>query len=266
MGSMTQYTEQKVLNHILKTASYTPPTTVYVGLSNTLPTQAGGNWTETVYTNYARQACAFGAASARAIANSGLITFPACGATGDTVDYFGIWDNAAVGSGNLLAFGTLASSKVIVSGNTPSFAAGQIAASFNASASTGGGFTTMLDTILNWLFAGGAFAQPTNVAIDLSTSTPTDGGPNITVPSGNNYAAVDFNTWNAASAGNPTTVTNNGTIAFPSPSGSWGTITYVVVSLNSVSTPFMYAQVTSQTVGSGDTVEFLTGELELTLL
>ena len=35
--------EQALLNHILTDSTYTPPTTLYIGLSSTTPTDAGGN-------------------------------------------------------------------------------------------------------------------------------------------------------------------------------------------------------------------------------
>ncbi len=76
----------------------------------------------------------------------------------------------------------------------------------------------------------------------------------ITEPSGNNYAQVEFDTWNAAS-GNPEAATNNGAITMPTPSGSWGLITYSVLYLDT--TPAARATVTNQTPDNGDTVEWL---------
>ena len=37
MGQLTNFTEKKVLDHILKMASYSPPATVYLGLSTADP-------------------------------------------------------------------------------------------------------------------------------------------------------------------------------------------------------------------------------------
>jgi hypothetical protein len=256
-NSLTEYTEKKVLDHCLKVASYSPPATVYVGLSTADPTINGSGWTDPTYTGYGRQVIPFGAASARTITQNALVTFSACTGGSSTVGWYGLWD-ASTG-GNLLAYGVLSPSKNIVSGNTPSIASGQCAVSFSA----GGIFTPISNTILNWLFAAGTFAQPTNVKIGLSTTIPTDGGPNITEPSGNNYAEVVLNTWNAAALGVPTSTSNNGNIVFGSPSGSWGTIVYGQVYLDT--SPFVYVDTVDQAVGTGDTVEFLSGQLGITL-
>jgi len=335
MGYFTNYLEKKVIDHCLKTTAYNPPGPIYLGLFSATPNYAGGG-TEVIYTNYARQPIYFGTAAARSIAQSGIVTFPQCGATGDTAAYWGLFD--ALTSGNLLAYGSLSASQGIVSGNTPSVASGQVTVSFNA----GVIFTTIADTILAWLFAGswtiaysggtgsqpspgatvtgnssgatatlisvtgtwassgtlylagksGAFtngeqlnitggvhctnaqgtpydavstlAQATNVKAGLSTSTPTDAGGNITEPS-NGYAQVSFNTWNAASpVSNVETATNNGAIVFsPGPTGSWGTITYGILYLDT--TPFVYAAVTNQSPQNGDTVEWLTTAFTISL-
>jgi hypothetical protein len=146
-----------------------------------------------------------------------------------------------------------------VAGNTPSVASGQVTVSFNA----GGVFTPLANSILDWLFRAQALAQPTNVKIALSTTIPTDGGPNITEPSGNNYGQVTFNTWNACTLASPGLADNNGDITFGAPSGSWGTIVYGVVYLDT--NPFVYVDVTDQAVGAGDTVKFLSGALDITL-
>lgn len=256
MGSLSDYAEKKVLDHVLKVASYSPPATIYLGLSTADPLDAGSGWADPTYTGYARKSIAFGAASARAITQNALVTFDPCTAGSSVVTHWGLWD--ALTGGNLLAHGTLAASKTVVAGNTPSVASGQASVSFNAGAI----FTAIANTVLDWLFRAQALAQPTNVKIALSTTIPTDGGPNITEPSGNNYAQVTLNTWNATTLGTGL-ADNNGDIVFGAPSGSWGTIVHGVVYLDT--TPFAYLDVTDQAVGSGDTVKFLSGALDITL-
>ena len=249
MGQLTNYTEKKVLDHILKTASYSPPATVYLGLSTADPTHDGSGWTDPTYTGYARKALTMGAAAARAITQSGAVNFDPCTVGSSTVGWWGLWDNST--GGNLLAYGALSVAKGIVVGNTPSVASGQVSVSFTA----GVIFTGLADSILDWLFRAQSLSQPTHVKIALSTSTPADAGTGITEPSGNNYAQVSFDTWNAAT-GNPEAATNNGAITMPTPSGSWGLITYAVLYLDT--TPAFYGTVTNQTPDNGDTVEWLT--------
>jgi hypothetical protein len=257
---LTQFTQKKVLDHLLKTASYTPPAgaALALGLSTADPTDDGTGWANPTYTGYARKNIVFAAASGRSIAQTGVVTFDPCTVGSGIITHWGLWDQIAVG-GNLLAYGSLSAPKTVVAGNTPSVASGQVTVTFNA----GGVFTAISTTILDWLFRAQALAQPTNVKIALSTTIPTDAGPNITEPSGNNYAQVTLNTWNAASLATPGLVDNNGDIVFGAPSGSWGTIVHGVVYLDT--NPFVYLDVVDQAVGVGDTVKFLSGTLDITL-
>ena len=255
MGQLANFAEKKILDHLLKTASYSPPATVYLGLSTADPTHDGSGWAPPTYTGYARKAITFAAAGSRAIAQTGAVAFDACSGGSSTVTHWGLWDNST--GGNLLAYGALPVQKNIVSGNTPSVASGQVTVSFSA----GAVFTALVNSILDWLFRAQTLAQPTHVKVGLSTSTPADGGTNITEPS-NGYAQVNFDTWNAAT-GNPEAATNNGTITMPTPSGSWGTITYGVVYLDT--TKAFYATVPSQTPDNGDTVEWLDTQFSISI-
>ena len=90
---------------------------------------------------------------------------------------------------------------------------------------TGVLFNDTENQMLEWEFSGGAFAQPTNLFFEASTTTPAEDGTNITLPVGNNYSGVIHNAWNAA-VGRAST--NNGDITFPTPSGPWGNITHIV--------------------------------------
>jgi len=87
-------------------------------------------------------------------------------------------------------------------------------------------------------------------------------------PSTNNYARVavtnNSTNWPAASGESK----SNGTaINFPTPSGTWGTLTYFFISDSaSGNTNTMgYGTITSITPGSGDTVKFNIGGLTVTL-
>jgi hypothetical protein len=275
MGSLTQFLDVEILNRVFNGTAYTPPSTVYIGLSSTQPTQVGGSspagWTETVYTNYARQAISFGAAASRSIAQSALVTFPTCGATGDTVDYWGLFD-ASTG-GNLLAFGQLAASKNIVSGNVPSIASGQVTVSVSASGSSGGWMTSFVDTLLNWLFAAGSLAAYSTICLDLAVNSATpaqmDAGTTYALVSGNNYSEETTTSWTTAttqSAGTPASLSNNSLVSFPAPSGSWGTITFGIASYNSSAVPIAWIAVTNQAVTSGDTAEFTANQFVITAL
>ena len=81
--------------------------------------------------------------------------------------------------------------------------------------------------VLNHIFKAGAFASPT-VYVSLHTADPTDAGTGTEV-SGGSYARVATATSDWASAvvsGNGYITTNAGVITFPSPTATWGTVTY----------------------------------------
>lgn len=62
----------------------------------------------------------------------------------------------------------------------------------------------------------------------LSTADPTDDGSGLAEPSGNAYARVEVPSsyWNSSSGGSST---NSSAITFPTATGSWGTVTHIVL-------------------------------------
>jgi hypothetical protein len=123
-GSFSDYLENELLDHVLKVGAYTQPTNIYVALFTVAPTDAGGG-TEVSGGSYARVQCnTWDAASGGASANTGAITFPQATANWGTVVAFALFD--AVSGGNMLAWGDLAVSKAVDSGDTAEFAAGDL--------------------------------------------------------------------------------------------------------------------------------------------
>ena len=114
MSAMSDYLENEILDHILATASYTAPATVYVGLS-TGSFGDDNSGTELTGSGYSRVAASFGAAASGTASNDAAIEFSA--ATGDwgTVSHFGIFDAST--AGNLLIHGSFTASKVIATGD-----------------------------------------------------------------------------------------------------------------------------------------------------
>jgi len=126
MGSFADYLENKLLDHIVGKTAFTMPT-CYVGLSTADPLDTGAGLAEPSGGSYARVATAGGdwnAAAAGAIDNANDITFPE--ATGDwgTITHFALFDAAT--AGNMLAHGSLTTSKHIESGEVAKFAAGDL--------------------------------------------------------------------------------------------------------------------------------------------
>lgn len=133
MAGFVDSVERALLDHFLTDSAYTPPTTMYIGLSTTTPTEAAGNFTEPSTGSYARVSTAaadWGAATGTAPAtksNTATKTFPTATADwsgGSNMTHFGLFDAST--SGNLLAFGALTTAKPVLNGDTASFAASSL--------------------------------------------------------------------------------------------------------------------------------------------
>ena len=119
-GSLSNYAENKVLDHVLGTTAFTKPTT-YVALFTVAPTDSTAG-TEVTGGSYARVAGVFDASVGGASSNTGNLDFtamPAC-----TVVAVGILDNST--GGNLLVHGTLTANKTLDAGDTLRVAAGDL--------------------------------------------------------------------------------------------------------------------------------------------
>ena len=123
--SFSDYTEDKLLDHLLKTAAFTQPAAIYVALSTADPLDDGSGLAEPGVGAYARtQNDVWDPSSAGSASNTGAITFPEATASWGTITHFALFD--AVSGGNMLGHGALTTSKTIDSGDTAQFAAGDI--------------------------------------------------------------------------------------------------------------------------------------------
>jgi hypothetical protein len=114
MTAMSNYLENALINATLRNTSYTSPSTVYVALFTSDPTDAGSG-TECTGGAYARQSATFGAPSDGASSISADVEFPQATGAWGTITHFGIFD--ASSSGNLLYHGALTASKTIATGD-----------------------------------------------------------------------------------------------------------------------------------------------------
>lgn len=149
MGALTDFMENKLLDWLLRAQAIgitgasagagSGPTTLYVGLLTTTPTDSSAG-TEVSGGSYARvavtsattawnntQGNTTGASTGidGTVENAGTITFPAPTANWGTVTGFGVYD--ASSGGNLLVYAALTSSKTVNNGDAaPSFSAGAL--------------------------------------------------------------------------------------------------------------------------------------------
>jgi hypothetical protein len=274
MGSLSDYSENALLNHIFNTA-YTSVATVYVALSTATltDTATGASMSEVANANgYARTAVTFGAAALRKVIQSGAVTFPTATGAWGTVTDWAIVDTNTYGAGNVLAYGSFTASFAPVNGNTPTIPSGELQVQMNAS--SGAGFTdATVHSLFDRMFRNQAYAKPSTY-IGLATATIADTTNTIagvTEVSGGNYARKQVNpnggaapTWTNASGG---ALDNVAAITFNTPSAGWGTITscFIADSASGAGNVIGYdnQNIVDQAVAANDTVQFDIGAFDV---
>lgn len=123
MAEMSNYLENALINATLRNTAYTSPTTVYLGLYTSDPTDADTG-TEVSGGSYARQSITFGAPSNGVSTNSAAIEFPQATGSWGTITHVAIRD--ALTLGNLLYHTPLDASKTIASGDIFRIAIGSL--------------------------------------------------------------------------------------------------------------------------------------------
>lgn len=126
MSGNSTYLGNALLNWVKGTAMPTAPTTVYVGLFNGDPTDAGTGGTEVTTTvrTAGRVAVAYGTVGSKSMTNSAAVSFGAA-AAGATITHFAIFDAAS--AGNMLGSNALGSGAgAVTTGTTVSFASGAL--------------------------------------------------------------------------------------------------------------------------------------------
>ena len=129
--SFTNYLESALLDEVFGGVNYTPPATLYIGLSSTAPAEGGTGITEPTAASYARVAVTNNLTNWPATGTDGTksngtaITFPqAAEDWGPNITHFFIADAAT--AGNILASGSLSVAKTIGVADTASFGAGSL--------------------------------------------------------------------------------------------------------------------------------------------
>lgn len=132
MSALSDFAENKLVDHLFRAQAWSLPASVYIALFTAAPSDAGGG-TEVSGGGYARVAVsrstsAFsGTQSAGSTtassgtggvsSNNSAITFPTPSGNWGTITHVGIFD--ASSGGNLIAHGALSASKVVNTGDAP---------------------------------------------------------------------------------------------------------------------------------------------------
>lgn len=143
MSALSNYLENALIDHVFRGQTWTPPASFYMALFTSAPSDSGGG-TEVAGNSYARVAVTRSLAAwagtqgaGTTVASSGTggvtsnnvsIQFPTPTGSWGTVTHFGVFDTST--TGNLLLWGALTVQQTINTGNTVSFAAGQLQVTF----------------------------------------------------------------------------------------------------------------------------------------
>jgi len=265
MGSLSDYSENELLDHVFN-AAYSPVSTVYLALSTADPLDTGAGIAEPSGNGYIRKAITFAAAASRQIVQNAQVNFDQASASWGTITHYAVFD--AESNGNMLGHGQLTASKLVNSGNTPSVANGEAIISFSAGEIS----DYLAHKLLDLMFRNQAYSVPdTYVALCTAAVADDSTGSSITEPSGNNYARKQVNpnggstpVWTVASGG---ALENSDIVTFNVPSGTWGLITAMAIAdaLTAGNILFYDNDVPEDTPGDGDTVRFAAGALDVSM-
>lgn len=141
MSQMTNYLENKLIDHIFRGQSFAAPSTLHVSLHTDNPGETGaseltstGAYARAAITStLANWAATQGGSTASSgtsgqTSNSVAINFPTPTANWGVVTHFAIWDSAT--GGNPLLYGSLTITKTINQGDIVSFSPAALTATF----------------------------------------------------------------------------------------------------------------------------------------
>jgi hypothetical protein len=126
MGGLSDYWENKILDHIFSKDNYTPPT-IYVALSTADPLDDASGFAEPSGNGYTRaetSASDWNTATDGSLHNASDIIFPKATGNWGTATHFALFDGAT--SGNMLAHGALSQPEAVDSSFTAIFDAGDL--------------------------------------------------------------------------------------------------------------------------------------------
>ena len=109
----SSYVDNKLIDHLLGSATYTKPSVLYVALFVGNPA-SGGTEVTTSSSAYVRQSAAF-TISTNSASNTAAIEYATATASWGTIDYIAIYDAST--AGNQLVSAALSSAKTIASGD-----------------------------------------------------------------------------------------------------------------------------------------------------
>lgn len=270
MGSLANYAEKMVLDHVLKTSAWSAnPATLYLALGTGVDDDGvTGEFSAGNYVRKSTTVAEWGTPAAlRSIANDAAITFLTADASWGTPAGWALYD--AETTGNCIAMGTITGAGAIGDGDTASFAIGEIEIAWNAAVSNVGWSDYIVHEMLDHIMMGTEYTPETNLYVGFGTTPLTDSSTISGEATGGGYARTVCNGWDAAAGDSPSLADNTAAITF-TVSDDWTAsldVVFIAKHLtNSAATDLLFfGTVTSFSAVDGDTVEIVAGDLDVTL-
>lgn len=266
MSALSDYLENKLLDHLLTATAYTQPATLYFALFTADPGESGVTGELTIGTGgYARAAitnnnvnfpqCAVSGTPTKT--NGAVIQFPTATAAWGNVSHWAIYDAASTGT-NMLMHGALAAPRYVASGDSPKIAASAL--SITISNATSGGLTEYAQRkLLDHVFGGPTYTPPATTYTGIGTYLY---GESFTEWGESSYAR-QATTFGAASGG---VSANTGAVTFTASVVDGTTTLNSFAIYDEADTALVYApSSTNRTVNNGDTANIAIGGLTLAL-
>ena len=118
--------------------------------------------------------------------------------------------------------------------------------------------------LLNWLMTTDSVTRPTAWYVALYTAAPSDSGGGTEL-SGNGYSRQAIAVGTASGTGG--TTSNDANITFTASGGDWGDVTHIGIHDASTGGNLLWhgAMSASKNIADGDTLQFNTGNIDLTI-
>jgi len=278
---LSDYLEQKLMNHIFKNVPYTPPSHVYLALHYldvTDSTVGSHGEIDTEYitgpTGYTRMECPEFTIT-ESIANpSEDINFNTAILDWGTIVSFSLKDDSRAGYGNILFYGNLTTPLTINEGNTLRISASSLSISLVGNENGGWGAGTA-STVLDFVLNNGSFSSPgDSIYLALGRALTTDASYNllswleISGEAGYARRQISSSGWNTPSwsvSGDNIIENANDIIFTQSAEGNWGNVVNTVFfNSSSGGDPLIWGKLTrTRNVLEGDGIRFLSGSINV---
>ena len=277
MGSITNYLENELLDHITGEGAYAHVATTYAALVTVDPDDTAdaafmaANEVVVGAGTYARQAITWNPAAAgnRAISNNGALVFSAVGAAFGTIHGVCVMDSDVEGAGNVLGW-CLVTEKAVADGETYTIATGDLDISIDASGAGGGIHSTFADELLNFAFDDTDMADRDGATapwVALFTANGSDAAHGTEVVVGGSNYARKQDTFAGAAGG---TSDNDTQLDWVCAGANYGTVSGIglMKTTTEAATDLMFwfdSVEGDAVIDIGDTFQIVAGGLDVTL-